>query len=215
MIRLRRSLSACAATIVFALALAAARPRAAHAQPPTPAETPNARAADLKKHVRKANAAYAHREWEEATSQLKEALTIAPEDARLRDKLRRALERRAQSREATAAHPPPPPPGMADGPRQGLVAIALEERRWHAELKREALEARAEAEAARTYPDEEKLARLRRDLAAVKADQADMARAVSAEQKRDAEEKSAEEKAFGGVTGLGLGGSRSPDAGLR
>ena len=104
---------------------------------------------------------------------------------------------------------------MADGPRPGLVAVMLEKRRWHAALKHAALEARAEAEAARPHPDDGKLARLRRDLAAVEADEAEMARAVCDEQKQAAADQAAQDKAFEGVGGIGVARPKSPDAGLR
>jgi hypothetical protein len=213
MTRLERSATTFLVAVVLTVALAGAR--VAHAQTATAAETPGARPAELKKRIRKANDAYARRQWEEASFQLREALTLAPDDARLRDKLRRALERRAQACEAKAADPPPPPLGMADGPRPGLVTGLLEERRWHAALRRAALEARAEAEAARPHPDDGKLAQLRRDLAAVKAEEAEMARAVYDERKRAGDAHVAQEKAFEGVGGIGLGSPKSPDAGLR
>jgi hypothetical protein len=205
MIWLGRFTAAFLVAVVLTIAIALAR--TARAQAGTAAETPRALPAELKKRIRKANDAYARSQWEEATFQLREALKMAPDDARLRDKLRRALERRAQACEARAAHPTPPPPGIADGPRQGLVAVTLEERRWHAALKRAALQARADAEAERPHPDDQKLTRLRRDLAAVEA--------VSDEQKQAAADQAARDKAFGGVSRVGVGGSKSPDAGLR
>ncbi|HEX3902050.1 MAG TPA: hypothetical protein VH853_04315 [Polyangia bacterium] len=213
MIWLGRFTAAFLVAVVLTIAIAWAR--TARAQAGTAAETPRALPAELKKRIRKANDAYARSQWEEATFQLREALKMAPDDARLRDKLRRALERRAQACEARAAHPTPPPPGIADGPRQGLVAVTLEERRWHAALKRAALQARADAEAERPHPDDQKLTRLRRDLAAVEAEEAEMAGAVSDEQKQAAADQAARDKAFGGVSRVGVGGSKSPDAGLR
>jgi hypothetical protein len=210
-----------AAVLLVAVSMAAGRVRGQTAAPPADADRARARA-ELKKHIKKADRASAHREWEEAVFQLEEACKIAPDDTRLRDKLRRLLERRAAAYEARAAHPPPPPPDPPppmfrtanDPPRGGIRTLLLGDRPWHAELKHAALQARIEAEAARPKPDESKLAQLRRELAAVEADQAQMAKTIADERAKAAAEQAAQEKemekAFGGMQGIGVAPSKTP-----
>lgn len=161
--------------------------------------------AQLKDLVKRGGSACARGEWDEAVQDFGEALQIAPDDARVHDKLRRALDRRAQAREALAARPPPPHSGMSDGARETGLAPILENLRWQARLKREALEARAEAEAARSSADEKKLAKLRRDAADLKAEEDHLTAAIADAQKKEAASQAEEDKAFGGVHGTGLG----------
>jgi len=173
-----------------------------------------ARAGDAKKLVKDGDRAAARRDWDEAASDYGEAAKLAPDDARLRDKLRRALDRRARACEARAAKPPPAPepiPPMFEQPHgSSLKAMWLQDRRWHTQLAREALEARADAEAARPKRDEATIARLRAG-AADKRKEEDSLAAQLAEQKRNDEAAAVKnqkemEKAFEGVGGLGVGG---------
>lgn len=177
----------------------------ARAQTASTAKVATAHPAPLKDLVKRGGNACARGEWDEAVQDFGEALKIAPDDARLRDKLRRALDRRAQAREALAARPPPPPSGMSDGAQENGLAPIFENLRWQARLKREALEARADAEAARPSPDEKKLAKLRRDAAGLKAEEDHLSAAIVDAQKKEAASKAEEDKAFGGVHGTGFG----------
>jgi hypothetical protein len=173
-----------------------------------------ARAGDAKKLVKDGDRAAARRDWDEAVSDYGAAAKLAPDDARLRDKLRRALDRRARACEARAAKPPPAPepipPMFGRGPATSLQAMWLKDRRWHTQLAREALEARADAEAARPKPDDAKIAKLRASAAEKRKEEDSLASQI-AEQKRNdeaARDKSEkeQEKAFEGVGGLGVGG---------
>lgn len=167
-------------------------------------------APDLKELVKRGQSAYARRAFDEAVEDFSEALKRAPGDVGLREKLERALDRRARAREAIAARPPPTPVGMSDGPRDsGLVAM-FKDLRWQARLKREAFEARAEAEAALPNPDEKKLARLRDEAAGKKAEEDRLTAAIADEQKKEAASKAEQEKAFEGFPGIGLGAPRRP-----
>jgi len=182
---------------------------AARAQSAPTAKVEGPHPAQLKDLVKRGGSAAAHGEWDDAVQDFREALKIAPDDARLREKLRRALDRRAQAREALAARPPPRPSGMSDGPREDGLAPILENLRWQTRLKREALEARAEAEAARPDADEKKLAKLRRDAAGLKAEEDHLTAAIVDAQKKEAASKAEEDKAFEGVHGgIGRGKGR-------
>jgi septal ring factor EnvC (AmiA/AmiB activator) len=101
---------------------------------------------------------------------------------------------------------------MSDGAQENGLAPIFENLRWQTRLKREALEARAEAEAARPTPDEKKLAKLRRDAAGLKAEEDHLTAAIADAQKKEAASKAEDDKVFGGVqsTGLGAGGPKSP-----
>jgi hypothetical protein len=177
----------------------------ARAQTAAAAKVEGGHPAQLKDLVKAGGSASARGEWDQAVQDFRAALKIAPDDVRLRDKLRRALERRAQAREALATRPPPRPSGMSDGAREEGLAPILEDLRWQTRLKREALEARAESEAVRPNADEKKLAKLRRDAAGLKAEEDHLAAAIADAQKKEAASKAEDEKAFGGVHRLGLG----------
>jgi hypothetical protein len=177
----------------------------ARAQTAPTANVAIAHPAQLKDLVKRGGSASARGEWDEAVQDFRAALEIAPDDPRVHDKLRRALDRCAQAREALAARPPPPPVGMSDGPRETGLAPILENLRWQARLKREALEARVEAEAARPSPDEKKLAKLRRDAAGLKAEEDHLTAAIADARKKEAASRAEEDNAFGGVHGTGLG----------
>jgi hypothetical protein len=166
--------------------------------------------AELKGLAKRGGAACARHDWDEAIRDFSEALKIAPDDAPLREKLRHVLDRRARVREATAARPPPEPPGMSDGERDPGLVPMFKDLRWKARLKREALEARAEAEAARPKPDNKKLAKLRQDAAGIKAEEDDLNASIDEEQRKDAESKAEMEKAFEGIRGVGMGPPHSP-----
>jgi tetratricopeptide (TPR) repeat protein len=164
--------------------------------------------AQLKDLVKRGGSASARGEWDQAVEDFRAALKIAPDDARVHEKLRRALDRRAQAREALAARPPPPPSGMSDGAQENGLAPIFENLRWQTRLKREALEARAEAEAARPSPDEKKLAKLRRDAAGLKAEEDHLTTEIADAQKKEAASKAEDDKVFGGVQSAGLGGPK-------
>jgi hypothetical protein len=134
------------------------RARAEDAPPPAA----DAGKLDLAKLVIDGDSASARRDWNEAAHDFGEAAKLAPDDARLRGKLRRALDRRARACEARAAKPPPPP-ADSDGRQGSATLLTYKTGLWRAQLKREALEARADAEAARATPDQARIARLRRD----------------------------------------------------
>jgi hypothetical protein len=158
--------------------------------------------------------AYAHRDWNEAARDFRAALERTPDDARLRAKLRRALERRAEAREALAAHaPPPPPPSMSDGTREPPDVSVLKDVRRQVQLRRAALEARIDAESARPRPDEKRLAKLRADAATIKAEEDRLTIKIHAAlDDADAFRAAEEQRTFPGVTKTrGIG--RFPDAG--
>lgn len=167
-------------------------------------------AAEIKELAKRGGSAYARGEWDEAVKDFGEASKIAPDDARLRDKLRRALDRRALAREALAARPPPRPSGMSDGPPDLGLAPILEDLRWQTRLKREALEARSEAEAARDKPDGKKLRRLRQDAAGLKAEEDHLTAAIADAQKKEAASNAALDQAVEGSSGIGLGLGHAP-----
>jgi predicted nucleic acid-binding Zn-ribbon protein len=99
---------------------------------------------------------------------------------------------------------------MSDGERDPGLVPMFKNLRWKARLKREALEARVEAEAARTNPDDKKLAKLRQDAARVKAEEDDLTSSIDEEQKKDAQSKAEMEKAFEGIRGVGMGTPHTP-----
>ena len=153
--------------------------------------------------VKEGDRASARGDWEEAAHDFGEAAKAAPPDPRLREKLQRALNRRARAREARAAKPPPlPPPTMSDGPQEGATALMFESGRWHAQLKREALEARADAEAARTRPDKARIARLRREAAKQRTQEELLALLIKQEQQKDGADQIERQKAFEGIGGV-------------
>lgn len=166
--------------------------------------------AELTGLARRGGSACARHDWDEAVQDFSEALKIAPDDPRLREKLRHALDHRARVREATAARPPPEPPGMSDGERDPGLVPMFKDLRWKARLKREAFEARAAAEAARANPDEKKLAKLRQDAARKKAEENDLTASIEDERRKDAESKDEMEKALGGIQSIGLGPPQAP-----
>src|SRR5262245_40189906 len=81
------------------------------------------------------------------------------------------LDRRARELEALAADPPLPPPGLSDGPQDSGEVMLLKSERWRVQLKREAAEARAVAEAARPKPDRRKVGVLRKRAARYRAEE--------------------------------------------
>jgi hypothetical protein len=171
-------------------------------------------AADPKPLVKDGDRAAARRDWDAAASDYGEAAKIAPDDARLRDKLRRALDRRARACEARAAKPPPAPqpiPPMFEQPHDSSLEVMwLEERRWHTQLAREALEARADAEAARPKLDAAKIARLRAGAADKRKEEDSLSAQIAEKRAKtaaaNAKNEKEMEKAFEGVGGLGVGG---------
>ena len=127
----------------------------------------------------------------------------APADARLRERRRRALDRRARQCEARAAHPPPlPPPTMSDGPQDSATVLIYKDGRWKAQLKREAFEARADAEAARTKPDETRIAELRREATQQRQQEDLLTLLIKREQQKEGADKIEMEKAFQGIGGV-------------
>jgi hypothetical protein len=185
---------------------ASAEPRAARTGP-----------AELGKLVKQGGRAVARRDWDEAAHDFREAVQLAPDDARLRERLRRVLERRALAREARALHPPPSPIGFSDGPRDPGLVPMYKDLRWNAQLRREAFEARAEAEAARAAPDDRRLAELRRKAAAEKAEEDRLGAAIAEEMSNDEKSEADEPKAFEGIGGVngtggtqGVGGAPAP-----
>jgi hypothetical protein len=137
---MRRSILAAALLIVAA-------GREARGDDAAPAAAAGEEAADVNKLIEAGDRAQARRDWDEAARNYQSAALHAP-DARLRDKLWRALDRRARIREARAAHPPPVPASIAGGGSRASAEIrAMERRLWRMQLKREALEARADATA--------------------------------------------------------------------
>jgi len=177
----------------------------ARAQSAPPAKVEAQNPAKLKELIKRGGSACARRDWDEAVQDFTEASKLAPNDTRLREKLQRALDRRARAREATAAKPPPPPPGMSDREQDtGLVPI-FKTLRWQAKLKREAFEARADAEAARPNPDTKKLSKLHQGAAGMKAEEVRLTAAIAEAQEKDAASRAEQEKAFDGVAGVGLG----------
>jgi len=175
-----------------------------------------ARAGDAKKLVKDGDRAAARRDWDEAAaSDYGEAAKLAPDDARLREKLRRALDRRARACEARAAKPPPAPepiPPMFEKPRQdgSLQTMWLQDRRWRTQLAREALEARADAEAARPKPDDAKIAKLRAGAAEKRKEEDSLTAQIAMRKVNDeaagVKNEKEREKAFEGVGGVGVGG---------
>jgi hypothetical protein len=172
--------------------------RGARAQTVAPVKVEGGHRPELKALAKRGESACARHDWDEAVQDFGEALKIAPDDSRLREKLRRALDRRARVREASDGEPDP-----------GLVPM-FKDLRWKTRLKREAVEARAEAEAARANPDEKKLAKLRQDAAGMKAKEDDLTASIDDEKKKDAESKAGMEKAFEGIRGIGLGPPQAP-----
>jgi hypothetical protein len=158
--------------------------------------------------VKEGDRASARGDWEGAAHAFGEAAKAAPHDARLRERLRRALDRRARAREARAANPPAlPPPGMSDGPQESATVLMFKSGRWNAQLKREALEARADAEAARTTPDDARIARLRRAAAKQRTQEQLLTVLINRAQQKDGADKIEMEKAFDGMGGVqGIGG---------
>jgi hypothetical protein len=156
--------------------------------------------------VKEGDRASARGDWEGAAHAFGEAAKAAPHDARLRERFLRALDRRARAREARAANPPPPPT-MSDGPQESATVLMFKSGRWNAQLKREALEARADAEAARTTPDDARIARLRRTAAKQRTQEQLLTALINRAQQKDGADKIEMEKAFEGMGGVeGIGG---------
>lgn len=104
----------------------------ARAQSDRPLEVESGHRVEPKGLLKQGERACARHDWDEAVQDFREALKIAPDDARLREKFRRALDRRARVREATAARPPPEPPGMSDGERDPDLVPMFKNLRWKA-----------------------------------------------------------------------------------
>jgi hypothetical protein len=153
--------------------------------------------------VKNGDRASARGDWEDAAHDFGEAAKAAPHDARLRGKLQDALERRARAREARAAKPPPlPPPTMSDGPQDSATVLIFKGGRWQAQLKREALEARLDAEAARMRPDKARIARVRREAAKQRTREERLTVLIKQEQQKEGADKVEMEKAFEGIGGV-------------
>jgi hypothetical protein len=186
--------------VTLLIVAAGGEARAGAAVPGAPAKD---QAAALKELVRDGDAAAGRPDWEAAAHDFAEAAKIAPGDARVRDKLRRALDRRARAREARAAHPPSRPmSAISDAPPDTAMILIYKDSRWRLQLKREALEARADAEAARAKRNEGRIARLRRDAAKQRAQESRLSLLIDQEQKKDEAGKVEMEKAFEGVGGV-------------
>jgi len=99
---------------------------------------------------------------------------------------------------------------MSDGPPESGLAPILEDLRWQTRLKREALEARAEAEAARDKPDAKKLRGLRQDAAGLTAEEDHLTAAIADAQKKEAASRAGLDQAFEGSQGMGVGLGHAP-----
>jgi hypothetical protein len=185
-------------SILVAIAfLAAADGRPARAADAAASGRAADQTATLKTLVKDGERASARHDWDAAARDYGDAAKLAPDDAHLRAKLRRALERRVRACEARAARPPPlPPPAMSDGPQDGAMVTVFKVLRWHLQLKREALEARVDAEAARERPDAAKIARWREAAAALRKDEQEAGAGAAREQAKDEASRKEGEKAF-------------------
>ncbi len=99
---------------------------------------------------------------------------------------------------------------MSDGERDPDLVPMFKALRWKTRLKREALEARAEAEASRANADETKLAKLRRDAASMKVEEDNLTASIENEKRKDAASKAEMAKAFNGIRGVGVNPPQAP-----
>ena len=194
-------LKVCRSILVAAALLSVAAEWEARAGDAAPVAREGDPAAALKKLVQEGDSASARPDWDAAARAYAEAAKLAPNDGPLRDKLRRALDRRARARAARAANPPPYP-AMSDAPPDADLVLIYKDSRWRLQLKREAQEARADAEEAREKPDKERIARLRRHAAQQRAQEDRLSLLIREERKKQETGKAEMEKAFPGVGGV-------------